>query len=266
MEAGLITAMRTRLLVFGEAIASTVSGWLKIAIGTVVGSAAFKVIVEGSLTSYIVKEVREKTGLELDPDEPLTKQSFVHAISVKFDMPLDPVQPFSPRSIAYGFGQKTGLMLDPDNPFSAQSVTGAIMSKVGFDITIRDITNRQMLLEDIQAPIVVKLNQQLGTSFAKLFPVDGDLISNFQQQIYNQFEKAMIGQPTPFFPINRIELIKERLEQKYGSLLPITLSDTAKAISARDYSRKYYDRNRRDGYIRKWVKVPVTPPTTPTTP
>ncbi len=49
-------------------------------------------------------------------------------------------------------------------------------------------------------------------------------------------------------------MIITRVRTNRGNLDPQTVNDADKYIRARAYSRKYYDRQMRDGYSRLWVK------------
>jgi hypothetical protein len=227
-ESRLVTMLGARL---GAAVSEIVLPFIRQVMVFIVGDAGYHVIVEGGVNNAIVAIAREKLNLELDSTDPLGRPSIIHAISIRM-----------------------GVELDPDNPFTPQSITNAMARKVGLDFHIRDITNRAMLLEDLQAPIVQQLNTRLGTTFSHFYPVDETLMDDFRSQFTVQFERALAGQAS-MLNTQTVQLIKTRLETSVGVLVPKTLAESQKAILAREYSRRYYDRLVKSGYKRGWVKA-----------
>ena len=270
-----IAAQVTRI--FGTQLGAVITKAITTFLAAIAGSAAVQVILHGGIKNWIVDEVRARLNMELDPNDPLSKASLGAAIGSKLGLQLDPLDPFSKASMGIAVGGKIGLQLDPTNPFSKASLGAAVSQKVGLDleptdpfskasfgtaisnklglnIPIRDVSDRQMLLEDIGTGITVLMNQRLGTSFTRLFPVDTSITQQFETEFVVQVEKAFAGQPSLIRP-STLNMIVTRVRSQTGNLDPQTALDSEKYIRGRLYSRKYYDRQARAGYSRKWVKV-----------
>lgn len=263
--------------IFGGQLGATITGALTTFLAAIAGSAAVQVILHGGIKNWIVDEVRTRLNMELDPQDPLSKASLGAAIGSKLGLQLDPLDPFSKSSIGAAVSGRVGLQLDPQEPFSKASLAGAVSQKIGLDldpiepfskasfgtaisnklglnIPIRDVSNRQMLLEDIGSGITALMNNRLGTSFTRLFPVDTSITQQFETEFVVQVEKAFAGTPSLIRP-STLNMIVTRVRTQTGNLDPQTALDSEKYIRGRLYSRKYYDRQSRDGYSRKWVKI-----------
>ncbi len=196
---GLTTLMESRLVLYlGERMAAlllnTVWPLIKSAIAWFLGSIAAETYMRGSINALIVAEARERLQLDLNADDPLSKESFAIAFGARFGLVLDPVEPFTKASLGVAVGQKIGFELDPVEPFSKESFGSAIAQRLGLPITFRDVTNRDFFMADLQSGITAALNTRLGTSFTKLFPADASLLLDFERQIVLQLEKALLGQ------------------------------------------------------------------------
>ena len=270
-----IAAQFARL--FGSKVGGAILATLVSFIASLANNPTVQSILHGGIKNWIVSEVRDRLQMELDPNDPLSKSSLASAIGSKFGLQLDPnepfskssiggavgrklgleldtSEPFSKSSIAAAVGKKIGLDLDPADPFSKASFGTAIANKLGLDTPIRDISNRQMFLEDIGTGITNALNNRIGTSFTRLFPVDTTIMQQFEREIVVQIEKAFAGEPS-LIRTDTLNMIITRVRTNRGNLDPQTQNDAEKYIRGRAYSRKYYDRQSRDGYSRKWVKV-----------
>ena len=197
--------------------------------------------------------IGSKLGLQLDPYDPFSRASIGLAVGRKMGLELDPSDPFSKASLASAVGKRIGLELDPTDPFSKASFGTAISNKLGLNVPIRDVSNRQMLLEDLGTGFTALINERLGTTFTPLFPVTTALVQNVEREIVIQVEKAFAGNPS-LISRSTLDMIVTRVRTQTGNLDPQTALDSEKYIRGRLYSRKYYDRQSRDGYSRKWVK------------
>jgi hypothetical protein len=278
---GIAAFMESRMIVYlGERftaiVMNTVWPLIKSAIAWALGSIAAQEFMQGSINAIIVKEVRERAGIELDPDQPLSKQSLAVGIGTKFGLELDPVEPFTRASIGVAVGRRIGLQLDPSDPFSKASLATAVGNKIGLELDandpfskesfgnavsfklglnapFRDISNREFFLEDLGQGITNVLNNRLGTSFVRLYPPNEAMISDFGREMVVQLDKAMNGQPS-LIKGPTVTMLITRMRRQTGDLLPMTLDQSEKAIRQRAASRKYYDSLAKEGYTRKWVR------------
>ena len=263
--------------IFGARIGQLILTAIAAFIGSLANNAEVQSILHGGIKNWIVDQVRtrlqmeldpndplskaslgaaigSKLGLQLDPNEPFSKSSIGAAVGRRVGLQLDPTDPFSKASLAAAVGQKVGLDLDPNDPFSKASFGTAVANKLGLNVPIRDISNREMFLEDIGTGITTALNNRIGTSFTRLYPVDTTIMQQFEREIVVQIEKAFAGEPS-LIRTDTLNMIITRVRTNRGNLDPQTQNDAEKYIRGRAYSRKYYDRQSRDGYSRKWVKV-----------
>ncbi len=130
------------------------------------------------------------------PLRTVLKASIGRAVGLRVGLELDPLDPFSKASLASAVGDKIGLQLDAADPFSKRSFGNAISFKLGLNTPFRDISNREMFLEDLGQGITNVINNRLGTSFQRLYPVDSSIIQSFEREIVVQLEKAFAGQPS----------------------------------------------------------------------
>ena len=219
---------------FGATIWSAINGIVASAWGrfvaAILSSAVVNVALAGGINAWVVKEVRDHSGMELDARDPLSKQSITHAVSVR-----------------------VGLELDQDQPFSKASIARAMTKKVGFAVEFTDITSKDAVLRDIQAPIVVKINEQLGTSFTHLYPVN-DFRDQFNQQLALQVEKHYAGLTTCISP-GTISTLTNRVTQQIGGrAFPRSMKETNKAQKQRTNSKNHYIAMVNAGYRKEWVK------------
>lgn len=63
---------------------------------------------------------------------------------------------------------RTGIVLDPANPLTKNSISNGIGQKIG--IPLRDVFDKEMLIEDIAAGIAMRINAEYGTQITTVWP------------------------------------------------------------------------------------------------
>jgi hypothetical protein len=154
------------------------------------------------------------------------------------------------------------LELDENNPFSVASFSAAIGKRVG--VPIRDVTNKDLLIEDVGAFLAGQINQRAGTNFTKLWPPD-ELIPQMRAQATAQIMAAVEGRATAFFDASSVSSIVQSVSQKLGAKAA-PRSTSKKAILNRVYQKRFYDRMRGAGYKRGYWRKPGAPTGTVTPP
>jgi hypothetical protein len=66
--------------------------------------------------------------------------------------------------------QKWGVALDANDPFSRSSISGGVGQKIG--IHLRDIFDKEILLQDIGAGLAAMINTRYGTTFTTFWPLE----------------------------------------------------------------------------------------------
>ena len=206
---------------------NTVWPLIKSAIAWFLGSIAAETYMRGSINALIVAEARERLQLDLNADDPLSKESFAIAFGARFGLVLDPVEPFTKASLGVAVGQKIGFELDPVEPFSKESFGSAIAQRFGLPDHFSRCHRHRRLLHGRSAKRhhCGAQHSLLGTSFTKLFPADASLLLDFERQIVLQLEKALLGQPS-LIRGPTVDLITTRIRTHVGSISPRDLAQT----------------------------------------
>lgn len=64
--------------------------------------------------------------------------------------------------------KRTGIQLDRANPLTKTSISNGIGQKIG--IPLRDVFDKDMLIEDIAAGIAMRINAEYGTQLTTVWP------------------------------------------------------------------------------------------------
>lgn len=64
--------------------------------------------------------------------------------------------------------KRTNVTLDPASPLSKASISNGIGNKIG--IPLRDVFDKEMLIEDIAAGIAMRINTEYGTQITTVWP------------------------------------------------------------------------------------------------
>lgn len=66
--------------------------------------------------------------------------------------------------------QRWGVVLSPSDPFSRGSISGGIGQKIG--IPLRDVFDKEILLQDVGAGLAAMINARYGTTFTTFWPLE----------------------------------------------------------------------------------------------
>jgi hypothetical protein len=218
-----------------------------------------------SANMLVVGMARDRMGLELDADNPLTRQSFTAAISGKVGIPLTDVmdkEALKSDVLRYGASvaaARTGIQLDPADPFSKRSLTLAVSSASG--IPLSDISDKAKTRQEVQdfarASVLEDIQRRVDTHITQAVR-DGTV-----NQVTNVMQAAVDAQELIKPPGKQMTLAAARglvnnvIQQEvseYEAKACLWSKNLARKGAQVMASRRYRERMKQAGWSKKWVR------------